>query len=167
MLFALVLCMGSESASELYTTISFSRFSFRLTGFQLFLNKQKESRTDDEKQDDEDIVPAVMRMWKELNSDEKKEWNAKAKQGKSPEPDIKNMNNKNTTTNKNNNGDATSDVILKKKETTKTITSRNKLSTFAFNKNTWYYKWKLYIPRKNDLEYLKNYGEVILYIWAL
>lgn len=106
-----------------------------MTGFQLFLKKQQVTKSDDD--EEEDFVPIAMRMWKELSSDEKKEWNAKAKGGqqgsviKSTQQikDSKNINN--------NNNNVTSDGIEKQKvePKTKTVSTKSKLSSFAFQKS--------------------------------
>eukprot|EP00111_Clytia_hemisphaerica_P001219 TCONS_00003478-protein len=90
-----------------------------MTGFQLFLENEKEKNAGGEETDN--LVPAIMKLWKTLSPEEKKDWNEKAK-GTNQQPAL---NNNNTINNK---------KSEQKKETGKGGSVKSKLSSFAFNK---------------------------------
>jgi len=103
-----------KAISNFFNNNNFLFIFFSITGFQLFLEKQRESL---EEENLDDFVPAAMKLWKELSSDEKKEWNTKAKE-MSSEPSSKNNNR------------------AKKSEPTSNsnMSTKSKLSSFAFQK---------------------------------
>ena len=83
------------------------------------MEKEKEKQEDGGEADD--LVPAIMKLWKTLSPEEKKDWNEKAK-GTNQQPLL---NNSNTINNKKNEH---------KKEIGKGGSAKSKLSSFAFNK---------------------------------
>lgn len=85
---------------------------FRLTGFQLFMKEQTESKTDEEK--GENFVQDIMVQWKKLSAEEKKAWSEQANGSRDA---LRNSNHNLAT------------------KTDLKISSKNKLSSFAFKKN--------------------------------
>ena len=102
--------------------IYFCLLLFSVTGFQLFLEKQKENH-DGEVQEDQ--VQATMKLWKSLSPQEKKEWNDKAKGNNSDSPSATNNQqplNNNKTVNK------------PQPQKQPNTSAKSKLSSFAFQK---------------------------------
>ena len=58
----------------MFTSITNILTCFRLSGFQLFLQNQRENGGDN----GENIVPKAMSQWKELSAEDRKQWNEKA-----------------------------------------------------------------------------------------
>ncbi|XP_057304718.1 WD repeat and HMG-box DNA-binding protein 1-like isoform X2 [Hydractinia symbiolongicarpus] len=84
----------------------------KLTGFQLFMKEHTESKTDEEK--GENFVQDIMVQWKKLSAEEKKAWSEQANGSRDA---LKNSNHNLAT------------------KTDLKISSKNKLSSFAFKKN--------------------------------
>lgn len=85
-----------------------------MSGFQLFREQHKENCDTNE----EEFTQTVMRKWRELSKEEKSQWNSKVKGG-----DVKEKTN------------SVKKPEIQLKPVTMKNSSKDKLNSFAFNKN--------------------------------